>query len=41
MILKGEDVGYLEDETGKRQPVTKGVVEELLSICKYAEYEGK
>lgn len=31
----------LEDETGKRQLVTKGAVEELLSICKYAEYEGE
>ena len=31
----------LEDETGKRQLVTKGAVEEMLSICSFAEYGGE
>lgn len=31
----------LENKAGKRQLVTKGAVEEILSICKYAEYEGE
>jgi len=31
----------LEDETGKRQLVTKGAVEEMLSICSFAEYRGE
>ena len=28
----------LQDENGKRQLVTKGAVEEMLSVCAYAEY---
>jgi len=30
----------LEDRTGKRQLITKGAVEEILSVCKYVEYNG-
>ena len=30
----------LEDTDGKRQLITKGAVEEILSICAYAEYHG-
>jgi len=31
----------LEDPTGKRQLITKGAVEEVLSVCKYVEYNGE
>lgn len=31
----------LESLDGKRQIITKGAVEEMLSICQYAEYKGK
>lgn len=31
----------LEDTAGKRQLITKGAVEEILSICTYAEYNGE
>ena len=31
----------LESEGNKRQLVTKGAVEEILSICSLVEYEGK
>ena len=31
----------LEDDTGKRQLVTKGAVEEMISVCSYAEYGGE
>lgn len=31
----------LEDDTGKRQLVTKGAVEEMLSICTFAEFGGE
>ena len=31
----------LADKAGKRQLITKGAVEEILSICKYAEYDGQ
>ncbi|HHY19640.1 MAG TPA: magnesium-translocating P-type ATPase [Firmicutes bacterium] len=31
----------LEDKNDKRQLVTKGAVEEMLSICRYAEFDGK
>lgn len=31
----------VENTTGKRQMVTKGAVEEMLSLCNYAEYQGK
>lgn len=31
----------VEDKTGKRQMITKGAVEEMLSICSYAECDGK
>jgi len=31
----------VEDKTGKTQMVTKGAVEEMLSICSFVEYEGK
>ncbi len=31
----------VEDTRGKRQMVTKGAVEEMLSICSYCEYDGK
>lgn len=31
----------LEDKNGKTQLITKGAVEEMLSICTFAEYEGK
>ena len=31
----------LEDPTGKRQLITKGAVEEILSVCGYAEYGGE
>ena len=30
----------VQDKQGKTQMVTKGAVEEMLSICSYAEYEG-
>lgn len=30
----------LVDRTGKRQLITKGAVEEMLSVCKYVEYHG-
>lgn len=30
----------VEDTQGKRQMVTKGAVEEMLTLCTYAEYEG-
>ncbi|MCF2673326.1 magnesium-translocating P-type ATPase [Fusobacterium varium] len=31
----------VEDNSGKTQMITKGAVEEMLSICKYVEYRGK
>ena len=31
----------VEDKNGKRQMITKGAVEEMLSICKFAEYNGE
>ncbi len=31
----------LADGAGKRQLITKGAVEEILSICKYVEYQGQ
>mgnify|MGYP001018309975 CR=1 FL=1 len=31
----------LEDKSGKRQLITKGAVEEMLSCCSFAEYKGK
>jgi Mg2+-importing ATPase len=31
----------IEDKTSKKQLITKGAVEEILSICKYAEIDGK
>jgi len=31
----------IEDKSGKKQLITKGSVEEILSICKFAEIEGK
>lgn len=31
----------VEDHVGKRQMITKGAVEEMLSICKYTEYQDK
>ncbi|MDQ0360982.1 magnesium-translocating P-type ATPase [Breznakia pachnodae] len=31
----------VHDLEGKRQMITKGAVEEILSICKYVEFEGK
>lgn len=31
----------VEDSNGKTQMITKGAVEEILSICKYVEYKGK
>ena len=31
----------LEDKKGKKQVITKGAVEEILSICSHAEYNGK
>jgi len=31
----------VEDKTGKTQMITKGAVEEMLSVCSYAEYKGK
>jgi Mg2+-importing ATPase len=31
----------LKDTTGKSQIITKGALEEILSICEYAEYKGK
>ena len=31
----------LEDTTGKRQLVTKGAVEEMLSVCSFAEFMGE
>ena len=30
----------LESENGKRQLITKGAVEEIISICKYVEHDG-
>lgn len=30
----------IEDRNAKRQIITKGAIEEVLSICKFAEYEG-
>lgn len=30
----------VEDSKGKRQMITKGAVEEMLSVCKYVEYKG-
>ena len=30
----------LESENGKRQLITKGAVEEIMSICKYVEHDG-
>ena len=31
----------LRDENGKRQLITKGAVDEILSICSYIDYDGK
>ncbi|MDD3746933.1 MAG: magnesium-translocating P-type ATPase [Anaerostipes sp.] len=31
----------VQDKSGKTQMVTKGAVEEMLSICKFAEYRGR
>lgn len=31
----------VEDKSGKRQMITKGAVEEMLSICTYVEYENE
>ena len=31
----------LRDENGKRQLITKGAVDEVLSICSYIDYDGK
>jgi Mg2+-importing ATPase len=31
----------LKDTTGKSQIITKGALEEIVSICEYAEYKGK
>ena len=31
----------VQDKTGKTQMVTKGAVEEMLSVCSYAEYDGE
>lgn len=31
----------LEDKNGKRQMITKGAIEEMLQVCKYAEYDGE
>ena len=31
----------LRDDTGKRQLITKGAVDEILSICSYIDYNGK
>ena len=31
----------VEDKNGKTQMITKGAVEEMLSICKFVEYKGK
>jgi len=31
----------VHDTNGKRQMITKGAVEEILSICKYVEFDGK
>lgn len=31
----------VQDKNGKTQMVTKGAVEEMLSVCKFAEYKGK
>lgn len=30
----------VEDSNGKRQLITKGAIEEMLSVCSYVEYEG-
>ena len=29
------------DRTGKTQMITKGAIEEMLSVCSFAEYKGK
>ncbi|HQB64777.1 MAG TPA: hypothetical protein PK616_02705, partial [Fibrobacteraceae bacterium] len=31
----------VEDETGKRQMITKGAVEEMLTISTFVEYKGE
>ena len=31
----------LKDDTGKRQLITKGAVDEILSICSYIDYDGE
>jgi len=31
----------VEDQTGKRQLITKGAIEEMLSVCTFAEYQGQ
>jgi Mg2+-importing ATPase len=31
----------IEDNEGKRQIITKGAIEEMLSICNFAEYDGE
>jgi len=31
----------VEDDTGKRQMITKGAIEEMLSVSKYVEYQGQ
>ncbi len=31
----------VEDTSGKRQMITKGAIEEMLSICSHAEYQGE
>lgn len=31
----------IEDTKGKRQIITKGAIEEILSICRYAEWQGE
>ena len=31
----------LTDDTGKRQLITKGAVEEIIAICKYVEHDGE
>jgi len=31
----------VEDDTGKRQLITKGAIEEMIGVCSYAEYEGQ
>ena len=34
------DIHGNEDSSGKRQLITKGAIEEMLSVCSYVEYEG-